>query len=96
MENVIVLRGLVEKIMDKMLSENSISKSRLMFDSMKPVIKNSDDAIFGFIYGHVFGKLDAIYVNLNRQPTKEEVKEVVDAIKKRTMEIKSRIYETKT
>ena len=90
------LRGLVEKIMDNLLSVNTMSQSRLMFDGVKPIIKNSDDAIFGFIYGVVFGKFDSIYATANRELSKEEVNEIVNAIKKRTMEIKSRIYETKT
>ena len=91
-----ILRGAVEKFMDNMLSVNFISKSRRMFDAMKPAIKNSDDAIFGYIYGAVIGKFDGIYAILNRQATNEEVDEILKVIQKRTMEIKSRIYETKT
>ena len=91
-----ILRGVVEKFIDKLLSDKSLSTSRIIFDNMKPAIKNSDDAIFGYIYGTVLGKLDAIYANFNRQPTDEEIKEIVNAIQKRTIEIRSRIYETKT
>lgn len=99
MSNVIwltILRGAVEKSIDNLLSDNSISNCRIIFDNIKPAIKSSDDAIFGYVYGYVFGSLTTIFNTLNRQPTDEEATEIVNAISKRTMEIKSRIFQTKT
>lgn len=99
MSNVIwltMLRGAVEKSIDNLLSDTSLSNCRIIFDNMKPAINNSDDAIFGYLYGYVFGSLETIFNALNRQPTNEEMKEIVNAITKRTMEIKSRIFQTKT
>jgi hypothetical protein len=63
---------------------------------MKPTIKNSDDAIFGYVFGHVSGVMDMTFANLNRQPTDEDINEIAKAITNRMQEIKSRIYETKT
>lgn len=99
MSNVIwltMLRGVTEKAIDNMLSDTSLSSCRTVFEAMKPAINNSDDAIFGYVYGHVIGSLETIFNALNRQPTNEEMNEIVNAISKRTMEIKSRIYQTKT
>jgi hypothetical protein len=98
MSNVLwltMLRGVVEKSIDNLLSDRSLSNCKGIFDNMKPAIKNSDDAIFGYLYGYVIGSLEAIFNTLSRQPTKEEMEEIVNAISKRTMEIKSRIYQTK-
>jgi hypothetical protein len=91
-----MLRGAIEKAIDNMLSDTSLSTCRTIFEAMKPAINNSDDAIFGYVYGHVIGSLETIFNSLNRQPTNEEVSEIANAIRKRTMEIKSRIYQTKT
>ena len=93
---LIVLRGTVEKAIDKMISEKVLSAFRILFDEMKPAIKNVDDVLFGFIYGHVIGKIDSIYVNFNREPTQKEIEEIFNAIKKRNIEIRSQIYQTKT
>jgi hypothetical protein len=91
-----ILRGAVEKAIDRMLSDESLSLYRFFFENMSPAIRNSDDAIFGFIYGYVLGSLETIFGTVNRQPTNEELNEIANAIKKRTWEIKSRIYQTKT
>lgn len=91
-----MLRRAVERAIDRMLSDESLSTYRIVFENMQPAIKSSDDAIFGYICGQVIGSLETIFNALNRQPTNEEMNEIVNAISKRTMEIKSRIYETKT
>ena len=93
---LVMLRGIVEKSIDKLLSDKSLSTWRFIFESMKPAIKNSDDAIFGYVYGYVLGSLELLLSTLNRQPTNEEMAEIVNAIDKRKMEIRSRIYQTKT
>jgi hypothetical protein len=91
-----MLRGMVERSIDRLLSDESLSTSRNMFESMQPVIKSSDDAIFGYVYGYIIGSLETIFNGLNRQPTNEEMKEIVNAVFNRIQEIKSRIYQTKT
>ena len=83
------LRGLVEKQIDLMLTDQTLSSCRMMFESMRPVIKNIDDAIFGFVYGYVTGVSQVIFSALHRQPTNEEMKEIVDAVSNRVLEIKS-------
>jgi hypothetical protein len=91
-----MLRGAIERSIDRLLSDESLSTCRTIFENMQPAIKNSDDAIFGYVYGYVIGSLETIFNGLKRQPTKEETTEIANAIKKRNMEIKSRIYMTKT
>ena len=91
-----ILRGAVEKAIDKLLSDEVLSTSRRLFDNMKPAIKNSDDAIFGYVFGHVSGVLDMTFANLSRQPTSEDIDEISQSITNRMNEIRSRIYETKT
>jgi hypothetical protein len=90
------LRGLVEKLLDLMLTDQSLSSSRMMFESMQPMIKNTDDAVFGYVYGFISGNLSVIFATLHRLPTSEEFEEIVNATSKRVLEIKSRIYQTKT
>jgi len=91
-----ILRGAIEKSIDKLLSDEVLSSSRKLFENMKPTIKNSDDAILGYVFGHVSGFMDMTFSNLNRQPTDEDINEIANAITGRMEEIKSRIYETKT
>ena len=99
MSNVIwltVLRGVTEKTIDNMLSDENLSNWRTIFEAMKPAIHDSDDAIFGYVIGHVIGSLETIFNSANRQPTNEEINEIVNAITKRVMDIRSRINQTKT
>lgn len=91
-----ILRGAIEKSIDKLLSDEVISSSRKLFENMKPTIKNSDDAIFGYVFGHVSGIMDMTFANLDRHPSDEDINEIATAITSRMQEIKSRIYETKT
>ena len=91
-----ILRGAVEKTIDKLLSDEVMSSSRKLFENMKPTIRNSDDAIFGYVFGHVSGVMDMTFANLNRQPADEDINEISTAITNRMQEIKSRVYETKT
>lgn len=90
-----ILRGAVEKSIDKLLSDEVLSTSRKLFENMKPTIKNSDDAIFGYVFGHVSGVMEMTFANLNRQPTSEDIDEISQSITNRMNEIRSRIYETK-
>lgn len=90
-----ILRGAIEKSIDKLLSDEIMSSSRKLFENMKPTIKNSDDAIFGYVFGHVSGVMDMTLANLNRQPSDDDINEIATAITNRMQEIKSRIYETK-
>lgn len=90
-----VLRGAVERSIDKLLSDDCLINCRKVFESMKPAIKNSDDAIFGYVFGYVIGSLETIFNAIKRQATVEETKEITNAVSKRIMEIRSRIYQTK-
>jgi len=91
-----ILRGAVEKSIDKLLSDEVLSTSHKLFDNMKPTIRNSDDAIFGYVFGYVSGVMEMTFANLNRSPTTEDINEISQAITNRMDEIKNRIYETKT
>lgn len=91
-----ILRGAVEKSIDKLLSEEVLSTSRKLFENMKTTIKNSDDAIFGYVFGHVSGVMEMTFANLNRQPTSKDIDEISQSITNRMNEIRRRIYETKT
>jgi hypothetical protein len=90
-----ILRGAIEKSIDKLLSDEVMSSSRKLFENM-PTIKNSDDAIFGYVFGYVSGVMDMTFANLDRQPSDEDINEIATAITNRMQEIKNRICETKT
>ena len=99
MDNTIwltMLRGAVERSIDHLLSDESLSNCRKIFNNMQPVITNSDDAIFGYVYGYVIGSLETVFKTFNRQPTNEDLNEISNAIVNRIQKIKSRIYQTKT
>lgn len=91
-----ILRGAVEKSIDKLLSDEVLSTSHKLFDNMNPIISNSDDAIFGYVFGYVSGVMEMTFANLNRQPSNEDIKEISQAITNRMDEIRNRINETKT
>ena len=93
---LVTLRGIVEKNIDELLSDKSLSTYRNFLEMMQPVVKSSDDALFGYIYGLAYGNIEVLFSMLKRLPTDEEMDEVMNTFRKRAFDIKSRIYQTKT
>jgi hypothetical protein len=90
------LRGRLEKILDSFLSYCCLSSSRELFETLKPAVRNVDDAVFGSIWGQYERFLyDFVRQSRNRPPNSEEIQEGQKAFLKRIFEIQSRIYETK-
>ena len=93
----VVVRGLVEKMIDQQLSKQNLALMHKMFEALRPAVKNREDAIFGYIVGWTGASITQIIsIILKRSPTQEENEEIVKALHTRIFEIKSRIHETFT
>ena len=93
----VVIRGVVEKIIDQQLTEENLALMHTLFESLRPAVKNREDAIFGYIIGWTSASiLQTIVIILKRNPTQEEYQEIVNALHTRILTIKSRIHETFT
>lgn len=92
----ILVRGFVEKIIDDQLSEENLAKNHEFFESLKPVVGNRRDAIFGYILGKVISKVEDFFIILQRKPTQIELIEAATATRNRFLRIQSRINETFT
>jgi hypothetical protein len=86
------IRGLVEKYLDEMLTNESLQEMSKTIDHYRPIIKSKEDAMFGFILGSVRLSL-ALYVwsLYRRLPSESENQELTSMTHKRAMEIRSKI-----
>ena len=94
----LVVRGLVDKLIEDQLEYSVLEKTHQMFQALKTfgaVRDSRRDAILGYIMGAVqshFGRhFNDIY---NRYPTTEEITIAVDVFQKRMLQIKSKVDET--
>ena len=88
------LYGFVEVMIDLHLEDTRLSKTHKFFEMLKPTVSNRVDAIFGFIVGWIFADISSFFsVFLKRQATQEEMEVIANAITKRFLEIKNKIYE---
>lgn len=96
MSSELIIRGYTEYLIDNELSAENLAKKHKFFESLKPVVENRRDAIFGYILGKVMTKILDLFDLLKQEPTQEELIQVATATRKRYLEIKSRINETFT
>ena len=95
--DLVILRGMVEKIIDTQLDKKNLANTHRFFEVLKPVVSNRVDAVFGYIVGQIHGNCSGLFSSLlKREATQEEVDEIANAIIKRFFEIKSKINETFT
>jgi len=89
------IRGVIEKSIDFLLSDENLVRLHQSFEGLKPHIKSKEDALFGFIYGTIIATVSDIYhMALHRRPTSEEFNEAVRLIEARLPLIKSKIMST--
>jgi hypothetical protein len=85
------LRGLVEKDIDSLLVPEVLEKVIIWFRKSYP-LRSAKDSLFGFIVGTMFGRFSTITALAEkRQPNDAELKEFLELIERRTLEIKSKI-----
>jgi hypothetical protein len=95
--NAITLRGLLEKMIDDQLSEQRLVRTHQVFEALRPAVSKREDAIFGYIIGWTTASIFDLFTKLvNRPFTDEEMNEVVETIRRRSLEIRNRIMETST
>lgn len=95
--NIIILRGLLEKIIDERLTEQFLTKAHDFFEKLRPAVSKREDAIFGYIIGETIARSFASFTKtVNRDFTEEEIDEVFNIIERRSLEIRRRIMETST
>jgi hypothetical protein len=96
----LIVRGLLDKLIEDNLTDEQLSSSHKFFESFKPagaVRGDRRDAIFGYIMGVVMTRFYEDFQKIfKRAPNLEETKLVVEVITKQIFRIKSRIDETYT
>lgn len=89
------IRGIIEKQIDLVLTDENLAVIRQMFESIKPYVKSIDDAALGCILGEIQTTMSSIYsFILHRPSTEQERIELVEIYARRIPEIKSRILQT--
>jgi hypothetical protein len=87
----VTLRGFVEKEIDSLIVPEILEKLVMWFQTTYP-IKSTEDSLFGFIVGAIFGRFATIIaITYHRFPNDGEFKEFMELLERRTMEIKSKI-----
>ena len=84
------IRGLIEKDIDSLIESATIDRLVVWFKEMFP-IGSLEDSLFGFIVGAVFARFLGLLEERGRKPTNAEVKEFMELIERRAMEIKGKI-----
>ena len=85
------LRGLIEKEIDSLIVPETLEKLVVWFQTMFP-IKSMEDSLFGFIVGTIFSRfLTITAVGTQGLPNDAQVKEFMELIERRTMEIRGKI-----
>lgn len=86
------LRGIIEKNLDELLTDEYLEALSKNYESFKPLIKSKQDAMFGDIVGTIQERFAHYTIGLQRRvPTENEIQEVLTIIERRAEEIGSRI-----
>jgi hypothetical protein len=87
------LRGTIERHVDTILIGDALtSASEMLKKGLAPAVKNLEEALFGYVVGRVieFAFL-VIQADYYRSPTDEEFDEIGYILKRRAIEIKSKV-----
>ncbi|MDH5437456.1 MAG: hypothetical protein OEX76_00975 [Candidatus Bathyarchaeota archaeon] len=86
-----MIRGLLEKILDKILEPSNLENLSKTYDVFRPIIKSKEDALFGEVVGTFTERYCQLMLSLKRFPTNNELTELFDIITRRADEIRSKI-----
>ena len=96
----LVVRDLMEKLLDNQLREENLTLLREAFEISIPseaIRGDLRDAVFGYVMGTVQSNFFTLFRTIfNRNPKKEELKIAIDVYQKKITLIKKRIDETFT
>jgi len=87
------LRGTIERHVDTILAGDVLTSASEMFKKgLAPAVKNLEEALFGYVAGRLieFSFL-VIQAEYYRSPTHEELDEIDFILKRRAIEIKSKV-----
>lgn len=85
-----ILRGHMEKEIDNLLEPKVIYSVVLILKEF--LAEPKENNVFTFVIGAVFGRfLSLVDERYDRLPTENEIKEFLEMVERRTMEIKSKI-----
>lgn len=85
------LRGLIEQEIDQLIIPETLERLVVWFKAMFP-IKSMEDGLFGFVVGAVFSRfLTIAAVGTQGLPNDVQIKEFMELIERRTMEIRGKI-----
>jgi hypothetical protein len=86
------LRGVIEKMLDQMLTSEHLEDMSEVYELYKPFVKSKEDTMFGDIVGSMTERFISFIMDFDRRkPTDAEMKEFLDIIDRRAQEIKSKI-----
>ena len=82
----------MEKSLDELLRHEYLETMSKMYEGFKPLIKSKEDAMFGDIVATMHERYVHYTVGLQRRlPSDAETQEILDIIRRRAEEIKSKI-----
>lgn len=79
------IRGMLEKEIDTLITPKTLGSLFVAFQRFP--IKSMEDSLFGFVVGFIYCR----FLVIKASPTEEEMKELMEMIERRTMEIKGKI-----
>lgn len=86
------LRGIIEKYLDDLLTDEYLESLSKVYEIYKPLIKSKEDAMFGDIVGTIQERFLLQTVGFqHRAPSEGEKREVLTMIERRAKEIQSKI-----
>jgi len=84
------IRGLFESLVDNYFSQNKIRLFVSAIQDFKPYIKSESDFVYGWVLGILKANFtDFIYSVEKRAPTSEELEEVNNILKRRSVELRT-------
>jgi hypothetical protein len=84
-------RGILEKEIDSLIQPETLEGLVIVFKALFP-ISSMQDSLFGFVVGAIYSRfLSIMQLVYRRQANDAELKEFVELIERRTLEIKGKI-----
>ena len=75
-----MIKGLLEKILDKILEPSNLENLSKTYDVFRPIIKSKEDALFGEVVGTFTERYCQLMLSLKRFPINNELTELFDII----------------
>jgi len=87
------VRGFMEQLIDNFLKEKSLRARAVVYNEFKKIgfVSSIEDALFGALIESKFSTLALVNISRGSKMTTEEMQELVDIVRNRSLDIKSKI-----